>query len=310
MLISIELKSIKEHEALPNHIHHGEEEITTRTLHDGNLNIVDDQAICTAPSSHVSKPRRWSLALPTSNSCTYFNPEKVEREFDYVVSHVIELLSCCDPRLLSRCCEGIMVSERYGIKCFSTDTFKILKQLTTSPAVLRVLSVYWSWSNHSILLRLAQFSKLALDMLLEFDSKLNHCLPLSDYPIASFNSSLIPYKNSQFTIIAVRCSKVLQKLLKLIFEIESLLVKACGITKHSFDFLAGQFNPTRLYWMIPKSIVAIVDKFVRYNHASFFERNVVDLFIHPNTFYQIHSIATIKLVSQLVSNIYYHFDTS
>ena len=290
--ISTELQSITdtqhEHVILPHHIHHGDEEITTRTLHDDNLNIIDDQAICTAPSSRVSKPRRWSLALPPSNSLKYIKPEKVETEFDYVVSHVIELLSCCDPKLLSKCCEGIMASTRHNIKCFSANFMKILQQLRTSPACLRVLSVYWSWSNHSILLTLAQFSKLALDMLLEFDGRLNHFLPLSHYPIPSFDPSMIPSDISQYTILAMRCDDKLQKSLQLVFDMESLLVEICGITKQCLHLLAVQFNPTRLYWMIPNNIAAIIDSNVQENCTYLYERSVRDLFLYPDTLYQIH----------------------
>ena len=299
--ISTELKSITdtqhEHVILPQHIHHGDEEVTTRTLHDDNLNIVDDQAICTAPSSHVSKPRRWSLALPPSNSPKYVKPEKVETEFDYVVSHVIELLSCCDPKLLSKCCESIMASTRHDIKCFSANFMKILQQSRTSPACLRILSVYWSWSNHSILLTLAQFSKLALDMLLEFDGRLNHFLHLSHYPIPSFDPSMIPSDISQYTVLAVRCNDELHKSLQLVFDMESLLVETFGINKQCLHLLAVQFNPTRLYWMIPTNIAAIIDSNVQKQRTYLYERSVKDLFLYPNTLYQFYSFAAIKKVS-------------
>ena len=298
--ISTELQSITntqhEHVILPHHIHHGDEEITTRTLHDDSLNIIDDQAICTAPSSHVSKPRRCSLALPPSNSLKYIKPEKVETEFHYVVSHVIELLSCCDPKLLSKCCECIMASERNRTKYFSTDFMKILQQLTTSPACLKILSVYWSWSNHSILLTLAQFSKFALDILLEFDGRVNQFLPLSHYPIPLFDPSMIPSDISEYTILAMRCDDVLQKSLQLVFDMESLLVETCGITKQCFHFLAVQFNPTMLYWMLPKNIVPVVDN-LQHHYKSFFERGVVDLFVYPSILYQIGD--SIKMVSQV-----------
>jgi len=277
-------------------MHHGDEEITTRTLHDDNLNIIDDQAICTAPSSRVGKPRRWSLALPPSNSLKYIKPKKVETEFHYVVSHVIELLSCCDPKLLSKCCECIMASERNRTKYFSTDFMKILQQLTTSPACLKILSVYWSWSNHSILLTLAQFSKFALDILLEFDGRVNQFLPLSHYPIPLFDPSMIPSDISEYTILAMRCDDVLQKSLQLVFDMESLLVETCGITKQCFHFLAVQFNPTMLYWMLPKNIVPVVDN-LQHHYKSFFERGVVDLFVYPSILYQIGD--SIKMVSQV-----------
>ena len=297
--ISTELQSITdtqhEHVILPHHIHHGDEEIITRTLHDDI--IIDDQAICIAPSSHVSKPRRWSLALPPSNSLKYIKPEKVETEFDYVVSHVIELLSCCDPKLLSKCCEGIMASTRHNMKYFSANFMKILQQLRTSPALLRVLSVYWSWSNHSILLTLAQFSKLALDILLEFNGRLNHFLPLSHYPIPSFDPSMIPSDISQYTTLAMRCDDELQKLLQLVFDMESSLEEIFGITKECLHLLAVQFNPTRLYWMIPNNVAATIDSNVQKHCTCLYERSVKDLFLYPDTLYQIYYFAAIKEVS-------------
>jgi len=298
--ISTELKSITDvqHEhILSHHMCHDNKEMATRTLHDANLNIVDDQSICTTPS-HVYKSRRMSLSLPPSSSVKYIKPTMVEMEFDYITNHVVELLSCCDPKLLIRWCEGIMASETNRVKLFSGDFIKILKQLKTSLEIFNALKVYWSWSNHSILLTLSQFSKLAMDMLLEFDSRLNHHLPLSDYPISSFDPSLIPYDDSEHTLLAMKCGKKLQPSLQLVFDMESLLVEKFSITKHCFYLLAVEHNPTRLYWMIPKGIVGIVDKNADDHFGTYCcERNVLDLFIYPYTFYKFEWFWTFKKVS-------------
>ena len=249
-----------------------------------------------------------SLSLPPSNCLKYIKPTTVETEFDYVANHVVELLSCCDPKLLMRWCESIMASEKIKTRLFSDDFIQVLKQLKSSAQNFKLLSVYWSWSNHSILLMLAQFSKLALDMLLEFNSRLNNHLPLSLYPISSFDPSMIPYDDSQHTILAIKCSKELQQSLQLVFDMESLLIEKFNITKHCFHLLAVQYKPTRLYWMIPKSIADIVDKNLDYIQGSFlsfdfghqvpFEGNVVDLFIYPNTLYVFGMFHTTKMVSQ------------
>jgi len=275
---------------------HNNKEISTRTLHGASMNIVDDHSICITPS-HAIVPRRMSLSFPLSNSVKDFKPAIVEMEFDYITNHVIELLSCCYPKLLIRWCEGMMASEAYKIKLFSGDFINMLKQLKTSLAIFKVLKVYWSWNNHSILLTLSQFSILAVDMLLEFDSRLNHHLPLSDYPISSFDPSLIPYDDSQHTLLAMKCGEELQPLLQLVFDMESLLMEKFNITKYSLCLLAVEHNPTRLYWIIPKSVVVIVDKNAHVHCQYCFERNVVDLYVHPNTVYKFGIFVTYKLVS-------------
>jgi len=285
---------------------HEDKESTTRTLHIANMNIVDEQCICTTPS-HGIVPRRLSLSLLPSRSIKYIKPAMVEMEFDNITNHVVELLSCCDPKLLIRWCEGIMASEANKIKLFSGDFIKILKQLKTSLAIFKVLKVYWSWSNHSILLTLSQFSKLAMDMLLEFDSRLNHHLPLSTYPISSFDPLFIPYDDSQHTILAMKCGRELQPSLQLVLDMESLLMEKFSITKHSLYLLAVEHNPARLYWMIPKSIVVIVDQNAHYinrfdgslTFMDFKDRlRMVDLYIYPNCLYDFQSFITIKQVSQ------------
>ena len=195
------------------------------------MNIVDEQCICTTPS-HGIVPRRLSLSLLPSRSIKYIKPAMVEMEFDNITNHVVELLSCCDPKLLIRWCEGIMASEANKIKLFSGDFIKILKQLKTSLAIFK---------------------------------------------------------------------------LQLVFDMESLLMEKFSITKHSLYLLAVEHNPARLYWMIPKSIVVIVDQNAHYinrfdSSLTFMDfkdqLRMVDLYIYPNCLYDFQSFITIKQVSQ------------
>ena len=151
---------------------------------------VDDNVIIDPPRYPL--PLRRSSSFHQLHCHKHLRPSMVERVFQYTVRHVIELLSCCDPELLIKWCENLMASDTHEIKLFTANFINQIRQLKSSAAMLKMLSHYWNWSNYSILKVPAQFSKLTLDLLEEFGTRLNTMLPITEYPIGSLAVSIFP----------------------------------------------------------------------------------------------------------------------
>ena len=239
---------------------------------------VDDSTAVTL--SYSPLPRKRSSSFSQLQCHKYLKPSTVERVFRYTVKHVTELLSCCHPNLLIKWCEHLMASDIHGIKLFTADFIDKIKQLKNSNCILKMLNHYWTWSNYSILKVLVQFSKLATDMLEEFDTRLNVMLPVAEYPLASFVVSMLPYDT---TVLMLECNQTLNKYsLQRVFDMQLLMVESCDITQHTLLLIAVNSNPTRFYWMIPKSVITIVNTKVLQHRQLLFSKGVMKIFIGLN----------------------------
>ena len=278
------------------------EEITT----DGNTDWKDEESLViqavydrkttkslSVDDSVVIDLPRYPLPLRRSSlHChKHLRPSTVERVFQYTIRHVTELLSCCDPELLIKWCENLMASDIHQIKLFTANFIDKLRQLKASSAILKLLSHCWTWSNYSILKVLAQFSKLALDLLEEFSTRLNTMLPLTEYPIGSLAVSMFPYDTSSYTVLTLECDHKLNHSLQLVYDMQSLITENCDITQHALQLLA--VDQTRLHWMIPKSVVTIVNTRVMEHSQLLSSKGVVRIFIYPSTVHVLDSGKTV-----------------
>ena len=241
---------------------------------------VDDSMTIDLPCYPL--PLRRSSSFHQLHCHKHLRPSTVETVFQYTVRHVTELLSCCDLDLLMKWCENLMASDTHQIKFFTVNFVDQIRQLKASPAILKMLSHYWTWSNYSILKVLAQFSKLALDLLEEFETRLNTMLPITKYPIGSLAVSMFPYDTSSYTVLILECDHKLKHSLQLVYDMQSLITENCDITQHALQLLAVDSNPTRLHWMIPKSVVTIVNTRVMQCSQLLFSKGVVRIFIYPS----------------------------
>ena len=182
--------------------------LVTDSLHGIKMISTDDSATATALHS-VPKFFQGRSSFCQLHCLKHLRPSTVERVFQYTVKHVTELLSCCDPNLLIKWCECLLASDTHGIKLFTNNFMNKLKELKSSAAILKMLSHYWSWSNYSILKILAQFSKIAVDMLEEFGTRLNVILPITEYPLTSFTKPMFPYYASSYTVLTFECNQQL-----------------------------------------------------------------------------------------------------
>ena len=230
------------------------------------------------------QPYIMSLLTCPFHHVKHIKPSEVESEFQYVTGHVIELLSYCHPILLIERCKQLMASEVYKIKLFSVDYLEKLKNYKTSYALLKMLCVFWSWNNHSILTSLAEFSRLAVSLLKEFSSQMLLSYPIASYP---FSSLVISLDVDKSTLLTFQYKDNLKDSLHLVYDVQSLLTEKCDITQHAIQLLAVKENPIELQWMISPAVVDLVNQKIKQHFQCFANKGIVAILIYPDAKYYI-----------------------
>ena len=202
-----------------------------------------------------------------------------------------------------------MASEIHEIKLLPPYSLYKLRKLKSSSAILKMMSVHWTWNNHSVLTYLANFSEIAVTLLEEFDSRLHLKFNITDYPILPPTPCTVPYNNTSYTILTLKCdNKKINLSLQLVHEMQSVLIEKCEITEHALQLLAVQSSPLLLQWMISKYIVTIVNINVRQNCHYFATKGISEISIHPNIKHSIdsHLLATLTTSSEVIHLCYSH----
>ena len=225
------------------------------------------------------------------------NPSEVEKEFHYLSGHVIELLTCCHPELLRKWCENLMASEIHDIKLLPPYSLCKLRQLKTSSAILKMMSMFWSWSNHYILKCLAEFSEIAAALLEDFDSRLYFNFLIIKYPIPLPTTSIVPHNNNSFTVLTLKCNRKLPVTLQEVYDIQSMIIEKCEIIQHALQLITVQSSPLILQWMISKYIVSIIDRNVRKYHNYFATKGITEILVYPNIKHNINDYVKKKPIT-------------
>ena len=168
------------------------------------LGFADDSILFNKLQDDYS--RKLSVFIHLLQHVKHIHASDVEKEFYYLSGHVIKLLSCCHPELLIKWCENLMASEIHKIKLLPSYSVYKLRMLKTSSAILKMMSFFWSWSNHSLLKCLAEFSEIAATLLEDFDSRLYLNSLITKYSIPLPDLSMIPHNNNSFTVLTVKCT--------------------------------------------------------------------------------------------------------
>ena len=267
------------------------------------MGFVDDSTFFN--KSQTQYPRKVSLFICPFQHVKHIKPSEIEKEFQYVSGHILELLSHCHPRLLINWCENLLASEKihktssytlfmlrldhskaskeHGIKLLPPYTVYKLRKLRTSSSILKMMSMFWSWSNHSILTSVAKFSEIAAALLEDFDSRLYMNSSITKYPISSsLAPAMIPHNNNSFTVLTLKCNKKLQVTLQMVYDIQSMMIEMFEITEHALQLLVVQSSPLVLQWMISKYVVTVINLNVRRHQEYFATKGITEISIHPN----------------------------
>ena len=278
---------------------------TLNTLHGARtikLGFVDDYALFSRSHDYHSRTS-LSLFICFCHHIKHIKPSEVEIEFHYIAGHVTELLSCCDPKLLIKWCENFMDSEKHKTKLLPPYSLYKLRKLKSSLPILKMMSVHWTWNNHSMLTCLANFSDVALNLLEDFDSRLHLNFRIAKYPLVPPAPSMIPYNNNSYTTLTLKCDHMKLNLsLQLVHEMQSILIEKCEITEHALQLLAVQSSPLLLQWMISKYIVTIINLNVKRHCQYFATKGIMEILIHPNIKYIIDSHIQARYIKQEIES--------
>ena len=201
------------------------------------------------------------------------------------IDQLQEILQHGDYKTLIAQCENIMACtcKHENIKLFSNIQIEKLKQYNAILVLLWSLSYLFTWSNHSILrMLLTESSSEALQLLDEFDSRVDPLQSVASYPLPHFSSLMIPDDANTHTILAIRCDQELYKsTLQYVYDIQSLIMEKCHITQHCLQLLAVRSDPTILYWTIPKLVVNLISKQVPQHSDYLYSKGVLEVLVYP-----------------------------
>ena len=226
-----------------------------------------------------------------------FKPSLVHIAFLFLIDQVSELLQSCDVKKLVERCGNIMASDQQNIKLHSDDQIEKLNKCSNALSLFWSLNYFFTWSNHSILrMLLTESSSEALQLLDEFNSRLDPKQSAASYPIPYFLSDMIPDDTSTHTILAIRCDQELYEVtLQYVYDMQSLIVDKCGITQHCLQLLAIRSDPTVIYWTIPKCVVNIISSQVTENSEHLYSKGVLEVLVYPEPLLTtVNNLATVK----------------
>ena len=233
---------------------------------------------------HSKSQKEYTSKAIINVQFSYVDASSVLTVFFQVSDSVVELLRSCHIGVLVDVCDTLMASNKHAIKLFSDNQMKRLKNCNDMLLFLQRLSLFYAWSNHSILRVLADHcSDEAVNILDSFVCRVNPFELIRCFPIPCFSLNMIPVDPSTHTILAIRCDQELYKsTLQYVYDMQSLMMKKCDITQHCLQLLAVRSNPTILYWTIPKCVVYLINTNVPLHSEYLYSRGILEVLVYPD----------------------------
>ena len=176
-----------------------------------------------------------------------------------------------------------MACNKYPIKFFSDHQMKKLKKCDSSSLLLQRLSLFFTWSNHSILRVLADQCSEAVNILDNFDCRVDFFEIIASYPIPCFSLKMIPIDTSTHTLLAIQYGqKLYECTLQYVYDVQSVMIEKCDITQHCLQLLAVRSDPTILYWTIPKCVVDLINTNVPLHSEYLYSRGILEVLVYPD----------------------------
>ena len=186
--------------------------------------------------------------------------------------------------LLVERCESLMASELHQISLFTNEHIEDLSKCNNTLSVLWKLNMCLTWSSHSILRELVGFSKEAMELIDEFDFRLDISQPIAVCPLPQFSSTMIPTDHRVFTLLAIRCDQELcNYTLENVYNMGSMLARKSDITEHCLQLLAVRGNPTVFYWTIPTCVVDLISSAVSQHKRYFSSVGILEVVVYPES---------------------------
>ena len=214
-------------------------------------------------------------------------------QFTHLTNKIRTLIK--NPRLLLDDLEKVMVNKFYAIQLFHKDNLKCFYGL--HPAVLfQALSIFWTWSDHSVLRELLRFGEHteALKLLDKFDQDLESFkyITIKNLPFPIVTSQMVPMGNKHMhTILSIKYKKSYNECTwKNITDARSKLLTTFNITRNALQllgFLSGDSKFTLIYWMIPKCVIPLITPAITElkRIGGLYKNDITEVSICPNLYF-------------------------
>ena len=221
--------------------------------------------------------------LPADNSIIH--PSLLIGEFLNLKVQLEKLVELCDSLPLVEKCSSLLASDSHSIPLFPIGYTEELQDIKHTSELIRKLSPFTTWDNHSILTSIAEASDIpeATALLTQFDDKIDSSQLLTSFPIPAPSHHMVPYDNSTHTVLAVKLdSEMCHTTLQNVIDARSLIQDQCKLTSHCLQLLAvAKTNSTIIYWMIPKSIAHLITGNALQFQNYFYHKGILELAVYP-----------------------------
>ena len=227
---------------------------------------------------------------------SYTDPSTVLTIFFQASASVVDLLQSCHLEVLLDVCKNLMASNKHSISYFCDNQMKRLKYYENTHLLLQRLTIFFTWSNHSILRMLANQCSEAVNILDNFDCRIDPFELIASYPIPCFSLNMIPVDSTTDTILAIRCGQELyESTLQYVYDMQSVMMEKCNITQHCLQILAVRSDPTILYWSIPKCVLGLINTNIPLHSEYLYSRGILEVLVYPDLQFTFGNYDTIGL---------------
>ena len=180
-----------------------------------------------------------------------------------LIDDLCKLMESCDPGVFIDKCATLMASYIHNIPLFSNEILKDFREYHNTSSLLKYLMCYFTWCDLSIVLKLLEICDYpdGVRLLQHFKHQIDLTKPITEYPIFSPDSLVIPSESSPFTVMTIHYELEHPSLsLKHVEMLKSLVTENCKITFMSCQFLCISNNNLEVFhWLIPNSVLMMCE---------------------------------------------------
>ena len=151
-----------------------------------------------------------------------------------------------------------MASDTHNIKLFTDSFMKKLFKCSDSNLLKLYLLPFNNWLDNTILKELLKgYEKIDIS---KFLCITDDTQPITSYPIPTFSQLIIPWDDSEYTIVAIKIVKSCSDLtLAGIAGIKEFLRSYWELTAHALQLIAIDYFYNFIYWIIPKNVKFLIE---------------------------------------------------
>ena len=214
-----------------------------------------------------------------------FNPTNINLHYIELLDMLAKVFELYDTKAIVDSCASFMASDSHGIKLFDRKLIKRFRRCNTIGNLLKSLFLFSNWCDYPIVQKFVQMYDHpdAVMLLEEYENKIDCTKPIEIYPFSEFSGHMLAFKSSDYTVMATQCVQD-HALLKLqhVYTLKSEIVKYFEITDQACLLLAITSHPAIFYWLIPKSVVSIIEKTIHENCNFLYNKGISDVYIHSD----------------------------